>query len=160
MKKFFFLLPLLMPTPAMAADLFSQQEKNHMMTLTLESFWGKAVDSEGKPVQPKDERERTTMPITREQANYIIDKGGESGLAQWCGVAWQGRYQLILEQQRRHMKSDVQVAYAGVLHGLAQNMLADAMKDERCDDATKKQISDLIAEDVRRITQSLDGLNQ
>jgi hypothetical protein len=155
MKKLFLLFPLFIPTAAPAADLFSQEEKNRMMTLTLESFWGKAIDSEGKPLQPKDDRERTTMPITRDQANYIIGKGGESGLAQWCGVAWQGRYQLILEQQRRHMQSDVQVAYAGVLHGLAQNMLVDAMKGERCDHDTKAQTAELIADDVKNISRSL-----
>jgi len=155
MKKLFLLLAFIAPGAAFAADLFSQEEKNHMMSFTLESFWGKAVDSQGKPVQPKDERERTIMPITREQANYIIDKGGESGLAQWCGVAWQGRYQLIIEQQRRYMKSDVQVAYAGVLHGLAQNMLADAMKDDTCDEATRTQISQLISRDVEHLTKAL-----
>jgi hypothetical protein len=155
MKKRFLLFCLLLPATAHAADLFSPEEKNKMMTLTLESFWGKAIDSQGKPVQPKDEAERTTMPISRDQAYYIIDKGGESGLAQWCGVEWQGRYQMIIEQQRRHMKNEVQIAYAGVLHGLAQNMLVDGIKDERCDEATKAQITQLISDDVKHIGISL-----
>jgi hypothetical protein len=62
---------------------------------------------------------------------------------------------LIIEQQRRYMKSDVQVAYAGVLHGLAQNMLADAMKDDTCDEATRTQISQLISRDVEHLTKAL-----
>jgi hypothetical protein len=146
---------LLFPAIASAAGLFAPEEKEKMMQLTLESFWGKALDSQGKPVQPKDEAERARLPISREQALYLIDKGGESGLAQWCGVAWQGRYQLLIEQLRRQLASDTQVAYAGVLHGLAQHMFLKSVGDERCDDDMKNQTAELIRTDVARLGRSL-----
>jgi len=150
------LLTFMCASNVYAAELFTKIEKKKMIQLTLESFWGKAIDSQGNPVQPKDEKERTTIPISELQANHMINKGGESGLAQWCGVDWQERYQLIILQLKKHITSDTQVAYAGVLHGLAQQMIYDAMKKETCDAETRAQTASIIAEDVKNIKLSLD----
>ena len=145
-----------MATSASAADLFTDPEKQKMMQLTLDSFWGKAIDSKGKPVQPKDDRERATIPISRAQSYYLINKGGESGLAEWCGVDWQERYLLILKQLRKYLTTDTQVAYAGVLHGVAQGMVASGMKGEACDAETKGQIDELVKEDLKNLKQALN----
>lgn len=140
---------------AAAAELFTEKEEQKMMQLTLDNFWGKAIDSKGEPVVPKDDKERKTLPISKEQAHHIITKGGESGLAQWCGVPWEERYQLIIAQFRLHMTSDTQVAYAGVLHGLAQQMMLASMKKETCDADTKAQMQSIVKDDVKNLKQSL-----
>lgn len=140
---------------ASAAELFTAPEKKKMMQLTLDSFWGKARDSKGQPVQPKDDKERNTLPISTAQANHIIDKGAESGLAQWCDVAWQERYQLIIAQLQKGLTSDTQVAYAGVLHGLAQHTMLDSMKKEKCDSDTREQMQTLMTDDIKNLKRSL-----
>lgn len=140
---------------AMATELFTDVEKQKMMQLTLENFWGKAINSKGEPVQPKNEKERSTVPISKQQAYHLINKGGESGLAQWCGVDWQERYMLTLQQLRKYMTTDVQVAYAGVLHGVAQGMIVNGMKDEPCDAQTRKQVTEIIAADVKNLKLAL-----
>lgn len=155
MKKIIIAALFLFSQNAIAADLFTPVEQKKMMKLTLENFWGKAIDSQGKPVMPKDDKERETMPISEEQAKYIINKGGESGLADWCAVAWEERFQLILQQLRKHFSNDIQLAYAGVLHGVAQQMIISGMKDESCSKETKEQMASLIKEDVKNLKESL-----
>jgi len=156
MKKIVWMAAFLVyATNANAAELFTEKEEQKMMELTLANFWGKAIDSKGEPVMPKDEKERATMPISKEQAHHVISKGGESGLAQWCGVPWEERYQLIIAQLKQHLTSDTQVAYAGVLHGLAQQMMLVSMKNETCDDESKAQVAGIIKEDLKNLRQSV-----
>ncbi len=149
------LVALVLSPSAKADELFSDVEKAEMMQLTLKHFWGKAIDSKGDPVQPADEKERTTVPISKQQAHYLINKGGESGLAQWCGVDWQERYLLMLQQLRMHMKNDKQTAYSGVLHGVAQQTLAASLKGEPCDRDTSKQVATLMKQDIENLKRSL-----
>ena len=135
--------------------LFSPEEKDKIMQFTLEQFWGNAVDSKGELIQPKNDEERKALPVSKDQAGYIIDKGGESALAQWCGVEWQERFNLLMEQMRKRMPSDTQIAYLGVLHGVSQKMMFDVMDGETCSKQTKKQLQDIITHEISNLKTAL-----
>lgn len=157
MKNYLLAIALLGAAPAYADELFSAPQKQQMMKLTLETFWGKAVDSQGKPIEPKDDAERNNLPISKEQAYYIIDKGAEAGLAQWCKLSWNERFELMMRQLRQGFETETQAAYAGALHGLAQVMMVKAMDKESCDNDTKDQVAQLIESDVKNLNKSLAG---
>lgn len=144
-----------MHSPAAAEELFTPAQKQEMMKLTLESFWGKAVGSDGKPIEPKDDEDRRAMPISEEQGLYIIDKGAESGMAEWCDLEWMERYELMMRQQQSNLGSDKPLAYVGMLHGMAMAMMLKSLEKEKCDADTKDQMEQLLEGDVKSLKKSL-----
>jgi hypothetical protein len=155
MKKILIVMVCLLPFAAQAEAIFSTEDKQRIMKLTLQKFWGQAVDSKGHPIMPKDDAERATLPIPKEQAAYIIDKGSESGLAEWCNVSWEERFHLLMKQMRAQKLSEMQIAYIGVLHGVAQGMVNSSMKNQKCDAETKDQIRTVIKDDTAGIKKLL-----
>ena len=153
--KHYVVLAMLVAFPAQADDIFSAQEKQSIMKVTLQKFWGQAVDSKGQPIMPKDDAERANLPITREQASYLIDKGAESAMAEWCNVAWEERFHLLMKQMRNNAYNETQLAYAGVLHGVAQGMTKRAVNNQKCDADTKQQITTIIKQDISNLKKSL-----
>ena len=56
-----------------SAGLLPEPERAQLTQRVLQAFWGKAVNSAGGVIQPLDERDRNTVPITDSQVQHAID---------------------------------------------------------------------------------------
>lgn len=108
-------------------------ERKVLLQKTLTSwFWGKAKLLDGSLVQPIDEHDRKTMPISEKTANQILDVGEISGYAEWCGLDWQSHFLTMTASARQSGLKQKQMAFIGVVHGLAQGIVFDAFKLKTC----------------------------
>ena len=81
----------------------------------LDAMWGKAIGLDGNLLQPKTEKERTTIPIEPGYVEYVIRSAGIAGEAMWCGLDWQPHYQRFMQTERkRNELTTVQAAYSRV----------------------------------------------
>ena len=132
------------------SSVWAQQDPyQKLMQRTLDGFWGKAVDSRGRPLEPADDADRTTMPIPEKTARQVIDVGRQSGLSEWCGVPWQDRYFMYMEVMRRKFPdNDKAIAYIGALHGAAQGMTAGSRKNKACPEDMKIKLTNHMQKDI------------
>ena len=140
------LLSLIMFSGFSLAGVLSEAQREELLSLVLQNFWGKARLSNGQLVQPASEAERATVPISKTVVNRSFDIGEVSGLAEWCNLAWQSNYFALTKAARSRGFSDKQIAFVSFLHGAAQGRIASAM--------SKKGMCS--AEEWQKIEQFLD----
>lgn len=106
----------------------------------LDAMWGKAVGQDGKPLQPKTEIERTTIPIEPGHVEYVIRSASIAGEAMWCGLDWQPHYLRFMQTERtRNELTTVQAAYIGFLFGLTQQVYSKELSaQETCSEQARK----------------------
>lgn len=106
----------------------------------LDAMWGKAIGLDGNLLQPKTEKERTTIPIEPGYVEYVIRSAGIAGEAMWCGLDWQPHYQRFMQTERkRNELTTVQAAYIGFLFGLTQQVYSKALSaQETCSEQDRK----------------------
>lgn len=82
---------------------------------------------DGSAVPPETPAERAEPLVPPETGKLTLNAGMLSGYAQFCGLDWRRRSFLpFVEAQRAAAgRTEKQVAYLGILHGIAQGMMLD-----------------------------------
>ena len=122
---------------------------------TLSNFWGNAKLKNGSFIQPKSNEEKTTVPISRSNAEKVIDVAEISAFAEWCGLKWQDNYYRVTNIARKSGFTDKQVAFIGMLHGTTQGLLLSSLKQQKCSVKIKKETQRLLKENSGKLIFSL-----
>lgn len=118
-----------------------------LMLLTRENL-GQARMPDGSAVEapaPGD----TAPVIPESEGMLVVDAGVASGIAEWCGVEWStGNFlPLMTWQRQRGLWDDRQIAYIGMLHGIALGLTsAQAEAGGDCPAETRARVGNWIAE--------------
>lgn len=131
MRYLIILLLALASAPSWSAAL-PDSAREKLLKEALSKFWGRAKLSDGSLVQPDNEQERNTLPISIAVANQVFDVGEISGYAEWCGLDWQSNFLTMTAAARKSGFKGKQVAFIGVIHGAAQGIVYDALKSKTC----------------------------
>ena len=125
-------LAALWPSSVIAQQAIPDALVRNLVATAQENFWGRAVLSSGETVQPADEAERTAPVIPFPDSVRVVGAATPVGGALWCGVEWQPYYRGFMQSERRKSWSEKQVAFIGVLFGLAQYSMWNALKQNPC----------------------------
>ena len=106
----------------------------------LGEFWGDARDVHGMPVQPKDGRDRKTVPVSRAAAYRAIEAGNISAVAEWCGLEWEPHYFALTRAARAKGMADKQVAFLSVLHGAGQSAYSKSLAGRTCTEDERDRV--------------------
>jgi hypothetical protein len=126
------------------AGVLPDATREALVKQAFSQFWGRAKLSDGSFVQPDNEQERKTLPISSGVTNQVVDAGEVSGLAEWCGLDWHSRYLTMTAAARKSGLKEKQLAFIGVLHGTAQGVLAEAMKPKPCGTSERAKVLELM----------------
>lgn len=132
MHKFISLFLLFSTSFTASAGILQKEHREQLIQAAFANFWGKARLSNGNTVQPDNPTERSTLPISAAAANHVISIGELSGIAEWCGMDWQAHFLSLTAKARRQGFSEKQVAFIGLLHGVAQGNVYSSVKSETC----------------------------
>lgn len=149
---------LLVVSPALAEEAIPlpPEKKKEIMALALEGMWGKAKGRDGNLLQPADDKQRTTIPVSEKMAEEIMRVGIMDGIASWCKVpAWEPHYLLYMQRVRRAYQDDIAIAYASVLHGVMQGIMESPPNQSACDEATRDNIAKVIESDTVQLEEVL-----
>jgi hypothetical protein len=128
----FVLVSVIYAMPA-SGGAIPDSDRTALLQETLSSlFWGQARLRDGSVVQPIDEHDRNTMPISQSTAHQVLDVGEISGYAEWCGLDWQSHYLTMTASARKNGFDQKQMAFIGVVHGLAQGVVFNSLKPNTC----------------------------
>lgn len=78
----------------------------------------------------------------------VIDRGFISIFAEWCGYDWQNRsfMPFMAHERNKGVWSDKQMAFFGMLHGVAMGVMQSKLKSEgACPDTMKKRVETFLA---------------
>jgi len=140
------MLLFIVPSVCSAQDVFSKQHAAELIRLTHQNFWGKAKLSNGAVVQPKDEEERQALPIPHADAVRVVQAAAPAGLGAWCGVDWKSYYHSFMKSERSKPWSEKQIAFIGMLFGVAQgNLMKSMAKSGPCTDKDREGASKFLA---------------
>jgi hypothetical protein len=108
----------------------------------LDGMWGKVVGPDGKVLNPKNEKDRTTIPVSGEMVERVVLSGRIVGHAIWCEMQWKEDYLWFMQAERKRNKfSTTQAAYVGFLFGMSQNAFANDLKAGKpCQAADREEI--------------------
>jgi hypothetical protein len=118
----------------------NQSVSDQLAHQALTAMWGTAVGPDGIPLKPKNDKERTTIPIAPGYVEYVIRSAGIVGEAMWCGLDWQPHYLRFMQSERkRNELTTVQAAYIGFLFGLTQQVYSQALSTQKtCSEQDRK----------------------
>jgi hypothetical protein len=124
----------------LAAAQENQRIFNQLAHQALDAMWGTAVGPDGIALKPKNETERTTIPIAPGYVEYVIRSASIVGEAMWCGLDWQPHYLRFMQSERkRNELTTVQAAYIGFLFGLTQQVYSQGLSSqETCSEQNRK----------------------
>lgn len=112
----------------------------NLVATAQENFWGRAVLSSGETVQPVDDAERLAPVIPFSDSVRVVSAAAPVGGALWCRVEWQPYYLAFMQLERRKSWSEKQVAFIGMLFGLAQYSISNALKQNPCPPETREAV--------------------
>lgn len=139
--RFLILVLVIIYTVPAWGNVIPDVERKALLQRTLTSwFWGQARLLDGSLVQPIDENDRKTMPISATTANQVLDVGEISGYAEWCGLDWQSHFLTMTASARQSGLGQKQMAFVGVVHGLAQGIVFDTLKSKTCGDKERAMV--------------------
>lgn len=115
-----------------SAGILPPQQREELIQAAFANFWGKARLSNGAYVEAETEFERLKLPILKSTANHVISVGELSGIAEWCGLNWQAHFLSLTTAARRQGFTEKQIAFIGLLHGVAQGNVHSAMDNKDC----------------------------
>jgi len=124
---------------AAVAGVIPNEQRKALIQEALSNFWGRAINSRGELIQPASAKERSIVPVKDSVAQRALDAGELSGLAEWCGLDWESHYRSLTRAARNKGLSDTQVAFISFLHGTAQGIIVEAMKDSACGNEEKSR---------------------
>lgn len=137
------LLLVLIAAPSWSGVL-PDSAREQLLKESLSKFWGRAVLSNGSLVQPDSEQERRTLPISVTVANQVFDVGEVSGYAEWCGLDWRAHFLTMTAAARKSGFKEKQVAFIGVIHGVAQGIVAEALKSKTCGTQERSKVMEMM----------------
>jgi hypothetical protein len=130
--------------PAYFQNVFPAEQATQVIRIAQQNFWGKAVLSNGTLAQPADENERNTLPIPRNEAMRIVQSSTAAGLGAWCGVEWQSYYLAFMGSERAKPWSEKQIAFIGMLFGVAQGSLQKSMSGTPCGSSDRESVARML----------------
>ena len=133
-------LAALWPSVVMTQQAQPDALVQNLVATAQENFWGRAVLSSGETVQPVDDAERTAPVIPFSDSVRVVGAAALVGGALWCGVEWQPYYLAFMQSERRKSWSEKQVAFIGMLFGLAQYSIGNALKQNPCPPETREEV--------------------
>ena len=142
---------VLLAAIAHAQNVFSDQQAAELIRLAHQNFWGKAKLSTGQVIQPRDERERQTLPIPYADAVRVVQSSVPAGLGAWCSVDWRSYYQAFMKLERQKPWSEKQIAFICILFGVAQGNLQKAMSKSPCTPKEREGVTKLLAIAKKRL---------
>lgn len=160
MKKILFLCTILLASTASAqqigsTDIYPPQYKDGLIKATLEYYWGRAKDKDGKIIQPRDDKDRKTVPLSREVAYRVIDNALVAGAAAHCKLNPKPYYSSYMKLERKlHGWDDKESAFLGMLFGAAQGSVQKALSKQPCDQEKKNQV----AIELRKGEEMIQGM--
>lgn len=98
-----------------------------LATTAQENFWGRAVLQNGETVQPVDDAERAAPVIPMADSARVVNAAIPVGRAMWCELEWRPYYLKFMQAERRKSWSETQLAFIGVLFGLTQANVSNAL---------------------------------
>ncbi len=124
------------------AEIIPKKMHDKVIERAMNNYWSKVRLKDGSYVQPSSEKERKTVPIAKENAAQVIYIGEISSLADWCGLDWQQNFFRVTKAARNNGLSGKQVAFIGLLHGVAMGVVDSAVKGKECTPEIKDNITD------------------
>ena len=70
----------------------------------------------------------------------VVSAAAPVGGALWCGVEWQPYYLSFMQSERRKSWSEKQAAFLGLLFGLAERAMWNALKQNPCPPETRETV--------------------
>ena len=136
---------------ASARELVSDSDADEFARLTLNGVWGKAMDEHDRPLQPKDDKDRHTIPIPLTDVRRVARAGAPAGVASWAGLDWQSYYDAFMKQERRSGRwSGKQIAFIGVLFGVSQGSFEKSCEKLARDQKSLEWATDVLADAKRK----------
>jgi len=144
MKNIVFFVLLLSSFAANAAITLTFTQKDMIAKHSLQQFWGKVELPDGTYLKPKNEIERTTLPITKSITNKVIDVAESSALSAWCELPWQENFERMVHHYK-HQKSlnKTQQAFISFLHGMTYTLIKKKLEKKVCAPEYKRKIHEL-----------------
>ena len=134
-----------------ARELVSDSDADEFAQLALNGMWGKALDEHDRPLQPKDDKDRHTIPIPLTDVRRVARAGAPAGIASWAGHDWQSYYDAFMKQERRSGRwSGKQIAFIGVLFGVGQGSFEKSCEKLERDQKSREWAADVLADAKRR----------
>jgi hypothetical protein len=126
------------------AGILPSDVRTSLVKDVLSGFWGKAKDTKGNPINPKNDQDRETIPVSASVVDQAINVGEVSGMARWCGLNSRPYYFSLTSYARKQKMTDKQVAFISVLHGASSQIIVSAMKSKTCEKEDKEMVIELI----------------
>ncbi|BCH30418.1 hypothetical protein MesoLjLc_23480 [Mesorhizobium sp. L-8-10] len=131
-------------------DIFSELLTDKTVKTTLDGMLATLPSAQCAPGQacaPASPEEIATPPVSVEQARGAIRAGFISGLAEWCGLDWQGRvFQPLIDSYRNVDRLEPRiVTMLTLLHGYGQGQMVESMKTQQCSAAQRDSIDSLVS---------------
>ena|SRR5690606_5255735 len=117
--------------------------RDEVIRQILSEFWGNARDVHGMPIQPENEQDRRTVPVSRAAAYRAIEAGNISAVAEWCGLEWEPHYFSLTRAARTRGMVDKQVAFLSVLHGSGQAAYLRSLAGRICTEDERERVETL-----------------
>ena len=144
-------LAALWPSVGLTQQALPEALVQNLVATAQQNFWGRAVLSSGETVQPIDDAERIAPVIPFSDSVRVVSAAAPVGGALWCGIEWQPYYLAFMQSERRKSWSEKQVAFIGMLFGLAQYSMSNALKQNPCLPETREVV-------LRRMSEATDAL--
>lgn len=145
------LLLLALPLGAAGAGIVPPAARDVLIQEALRGYWGRAKTPDGKVITPGSDAERTELPVSEKLAHFAFEVGELSGVAEWCGVAWQPSFAALMRFARKNNQNERQVAFIGVVHGTAQGAVSSAQaKSGQCSATAKQQVQGRVGQFLAR----------
>ena len=153
-----FLGILLLTSAALASarELVSDSDADEFAQLALNGMWGKALDEHDQPLQPKGDNDRHTIPIPLTDVRRVARAGAPAGIASWAELDWQSYYDAFMKQERRSGRwSGKQIAFIGVLFGVAQGSFEKSCQKMARDQKSREWAADVLADAKRKFLRKV-----
>lgn len=138
----FTLLILTLVSTIAYSGVIPDAQRESLIRKVQKSYWGTAKLPDGSVIQPLSDAERQSIPVNRAVANFAMDVGELSGLAEWCGLDWERSINALMRNARKNKQTEKQVAFIAMLHGIAQGAISSAMsKSGQCQPQEREKVS-------------------
>ncbi len=115
------------------ANIFSELSTDDTVKMAIKGMLAALPSARCAPRQPcapASTEEMANPPVSLEQAREAIRAGFVSGLAEWCGLGWQGQvFRPLIGGYREVDRLEPRiVTMLALLHGYGQGRMVESMK--------------------------------
>ena len=112
--------------------------------MTQANFWGRAVGSDGNPIELPPGQDPDAAIIQQEDALDVVNAAVPLGMAKACGLRTDRQYLAYMRSQRENTDwTEVQIAFIGMLFGVSTQGVAK-MFEGTCTPEIRQKIQDRI----------------